>query len=366
MNSKPEFFGNPFGSEVELPEELLNEPYSYEDNGLRPDVVKERPRFLFRIQANGDCYFNLGTVTYQPSRSEHRNQVPEKSSTTVSVVTVYDTYGLDVVYAYLKYLYTDLYTSDSDTWLTTYLRGSLAVLRPDALSRKVYSDDILSLASLIFLDLAYLDSTQPKVHGSPTTVAPQLPPELLSMLLASDRIAKSVTSSRMELRCDKIPTTRELMAANTSIVSPICLLPTGEYIKIINTEEFGHLYYILTYREDSWVFEAVSVEREELDLTDAEIVGHPIQDYDKVFFSRGCSTLDSSIPMLEDVLIRMRRATVRSLPEVCSWYMSLVWGFEDGEVEEIGSFESLKAKLIATIEHTIRTWSNEAGDDRYS
>ncbi|CAH6420502.1 Hypothetical protein POVR2_LOCUS177 [uncultured virus] len=364
MQSEPRFFSNLFGSEVGLPRALLNEPFTHEDNGLHVDIVKQRPRFLFKIEANGYAYVIVGETRYEDrTLARATGDVPQKNSSNVSVVTVYDTYGLDVAYAYLKHLYTEWYDSGVSSWITMYLRGSLAVLRPEVLDEvSDYQGSILMLCSLLFLDVAHIDSMQPKLASPLRTLDAQLPIEILSLLLPSDRIAKSITDARVHSRCDKPPSMRQLAAVNRpSEVSPIYLTATGSYVKIEQDGEGDRVANVLamighrTSLYKTWTLQSISDPDGILDLTTAETVGYPIEDYQRAFEAQGCHQLESNIRMLQDLRPRIERTSRANLHEISTWYMSLV-GQNEEAVRRISSFEALKDELLSLIDETIALW----------
>lgn len=194
-------------SEAEMPSDLVNEPYAFIDNGARPEIIRSRPKFQYQI-VRGDvsCTIGTGPSELKTKWSGHTRPAlnptygsPAKASTNISVVTVYDTYGLSVVYAYLKHLYNRKYNASYPAWLYVYLEGSLLVLRSDFQTtdelRSVGTAYVLYLCSLLLSELSILDAKQPKMQGSLESVEEgTLPPEVLAQIIRSQRVAKPIAS----------------------------------------------------------------------------------------------------------------------------------------------------------------------------
>lgn len=84
---------------VPIPEELLNEPYTYDDNGLRPEIRQVgRSKFRFEIADSGTptCIVGRQLITRVESPRRRYHAMPSKRRTSVSVINVYDAYGLDI------------------------------------------------------------------------------------------------------------------------------------------------------------------------------------------------------------------------------------------------------------------------------
>ena len=132
---------------VALPAELLNEPYSYDDNGDRPEKKIFRSDFIFITYPCGAASCSIGQDEVDTPGPEYViGSRPKKRSSYFSIVNIYDTYGLDITLSYLDWLQSDR-NKPGTVWLATYLRGSLAVLDP--VSLKIETSVDVSHLSLV-------------------------------------------------------------------------------------------------------------------------------------------------------------------------------------------------------------------------
>ena len=83
---------------VPLHPDLVNEPFSYRDTGVRPEIIVQRPFYSFRIMSQSDDILAISsvddTVIYVANGDNYG--LPQKASTTFSIVNAYDSYGLEV------------------------------------------------------------------------------------------------------------------------------------------------------------------------------------------------------------------------------------------------------------------------------
>lgn len=169
--------------------ELLNEPYSYEPNDYRPELRVVRRHFTFGIGTDKRARMN-------------RNEIrPTKAETNCSVLNIYDTYGLDVTYAFLDHIYhTKLYRAHPD-WLLVYLESSFSHITGTSLP---YIADPAHSAyrtiTSILLELALIDDRtfKPDYELQPMSLLP----ELVARITMSRRVSKEVS---MTVRLLAIP-----------------------------------------------------------------------------------------------------------------------------------------------------------------
>ena len=89
----------------DLPEELENEPFAFRDTGRRMEVRVQRPRFFYYISDDGLAHCNVhGYLIEDEDAPTHdlRQLSIEKTESTVSALSVYDTYGLAIAHQYLE------------------------------------------------------------------------------------------------------------------------------------------------------------------------------------------------------------------------------------------------------------------------
>ena len=192
------------GPDLVLPEELLNEPWTFDDTGLRLELKSRRPKFLFKIDEEGVASCIVGT-SYIGDQDlgglpDNFDGARMKRTSNISVLSVYSNYGLDITYEYLWYLYHNKHPRLAVAWLTTYLASSLdEILGPErALSfRHKLSDTspyhAIYLCSEIMRLLEQRDNREPKLVSDLTDVPEgTLPADLLARVIGSARISKEL------------------------------------------------------------------------------------------------------------------------------------------------------------------------------
>ncbi|CAH6420615.1 Hypothetical protein POVR2_LOCUS206 [uncultured virus] len=191
-----------------IPIELLNEPFSFSDNCYRPEVIVPRERFHFEVTQHCSRVFIQDREVITCNRLSSSYSRLEKRGTNVSILTVYDTYGLDIALKFLAHI-SRQYAVDTDQsiLLYTYLRGC-----ERALGAKNYIDrdyiqaggwraSILeSVVDGIAARLRLLDKKQPKAMDTEQEVSCHMPIELVATMTQSLRISKAVSRLVIEQR----------------------------------------------------------------------------------------------------------------------------------------------------------------------
>lgn len=359
-DGRPAFFPSAFDPEVPLPEGLENEPYAYEDTEFRAELSHTRERFEFRIDEGGSAFCRVGKEELQGPRIERgRRPLPKKRTSNVSVVSVYDVYGLQATYAYLKYLYEVKYDPHFPSWLTTYLRGSLMVLRPGPFLYSEYEGSALLLSSLVLMEIAALDSREPKMLGELRQMRQgELPSEIVSKIVGSRRVSHAVTRRQGE-GCDSTPTMQELAAvAGDSEWDVVYLLPNGTYTKAYTDGEPDTWEFTLEparARANSWV-ESIVLNPEELhNLTGAIVVQYSLFRYEQVFAARGCDVYDTMIRFLRQLEQRISRAQIKDVDELLGWGLALLGHNPDQprSTHVLKDFYALREWVLGLVRLTI-------------
>lgn len=154
-----------------LHHDLANEPYTSEDTGYRPELKVKRPFFSFKIDKHSiaTCSVNNKTII---SNRVYTNNIPYKSCTNISVVNVYDTYGLDMTYSFLYYVYHNRYSVVDgivyQDWLKVYLGGSLIILQPDFVdyytNDRTFDASVLYMCTLLMTHFITMETNQAKLN----------------------------------------------------------------------------------------------------------------------------------------------------------------------------------------------------------
>lgn len=196
--------------EVPLHPDLVNEPYTHYDTGVRADIPdSDRPFFLFKASLDGPCSCRVGQLHFDSPdqgrscwRSNSRPDYSKyKTSSTVSIIDVYDVYGLEVACSYLRAVYTSRLSLERQDWLSNYLLGSIAVLQPEFASefcgnhRMTISVPPLTFVSILISLLVSLDAKQPRLAFPLTRHTTTLPPEVLGKIFRSKRICTAITAA---------------------------------------------------------------------------------------------------------------------------------------------------------------------------
>ena len=188
---------------IKLPRELVSEPFGCLSNSLRPEITKQRARFTFSIDSQSrTVHCTVGNVSLTISYVD----VYHSSSTNVSVLSVYDTYGLDVVLSYIEHLYS--YGIESISAIEIYLAGSLLAIRPELynelnklLTIRTCSDLRMLLTDWIVCELGKLESQQPRLLAGLSSCPIGFTDDLLALMIPSNRVARSISTKRQ--RCSR-------------------------------------------------------------------------------------------------------------------------------------------------------------------
>lgn len=375
-----DFFPSPCAHTVPLPEELFNEPYSHNDNGDRPEMKVYRPRFLFETHPR-DGYICL--IGRRELKREGRDAFwyaktdePKKGCCVHSVVNIYDTYGLSIAYAFLQHLY--YHKNWKTEWLAGYLRGSLAVLDSGALDTGRESNDVLYLSSLLMLQLTVLDSRQSRTTDE-TTVAPELPIEILARIINSTRISHRLTAEVMSYRIALIPTIEELDSYaiypstvrvgnswNVTWTTPVSLVAgLWDSEQDENRETLVREWQLV---RDGEIFTLRLLEGD--DVPDAEQDGYVAQyaldTYEDVCRARDCDGPVAVQTMLRRMSERLAIVSDTNVDEMCAWIVQLSHDTLDGENKVMVGKSELGVelqRLIAIAIEDLENKSDESSDE---
>ncbi|CAH6421338.1 Hypothetical protein POVR2_LOCUS352 [uncultured virus] len=225
---------------VVLPAELLNEPFAFEGqhNGLKPEITTARPRFVMYITKKS-TYYTIGSS--EAEIYDRGSRVPQKNICNVSVLNVYDTYGLDVAYAFLHYICINKLYSNCESYLMTYLAGSLDHMTGSAMG--YYSSD---RDAEMFIDLCVarilteLLRRQRLIEPSYEIQSASLPIEIVAKIVNSLRISKQLSEHVLLSRRAELPTLR--LVAGWSPNSPKTYLSkSGMYYCEVTTSDCCYL-----------------------------------------------------------------------------------------------------------------------------
>lgn len=356
MQDLPDFIPPLFGQLKSLPAELANEPYSFHDDKLRPEIVRKRCLFHYQIRdSDVICYVGDRTTSWgDGERYSENGRVPDKTSSNVSVVAVYDRYGIPGAYTYLKHLYERKYNESYPAWLYIYLEGSLMVLRPDYTTTHERRDEgvsyVLNLCSQLLLELVALDAKEPKMLGRLRPVAEgTFPPEVLARITGSQRLSKPITSQIRVEQCAEIPTPDELWNANPTPYEKTYLnQSTGGYVLRTNTH-----YWILNRDQEVYTLD---FRPRIVSLTPSDSNAprqFSLHDYERVYKRKGCNVNKRMREMLTALRKRFSIVTQTNLDEARAWIVQLSYDTDMGEPGEFTGLYELGPELHRLIEAAI-------------
>lgn len=225
-------------------EGLMNEPVDASDDGHRVEIVEPRSPFLFEIEQIS-CSVTYRDVVYRVvhARVKTRPESMWKTTSNVSILTVYDTYGLDVALAFLGYLVKCCEYDLNGLWIQAYLYACLHIIRGDLSSCAIGCsiENARKLASNIELELRRLDgdaSTVQRLESAPC----DLPIEVLAKIINSVRVSKGIRAAVLAMRRDSEPNWRELHDTSLPCTSLSALSNPRLHYMIRGTEKQWNLF----------------------------------------------------------------------------------------------------------------------------
>ena len=183
---------------MSIPIELLNEPYSYEDSGYRVEILVKRPAFHFEI-GDRNVSVSVGGVPVDipwwmtadvPNLNDE--EPLSKSTSNVSLLTIYDTYGLEMVQLFVS----QVLLTCRPSWSYVYLRGCCAALDIPYVESTGpwlgYEHRVPYLYTLCAAELTRRELASLRLSYSISPI--EVVPELVALITGSRRISKEVAS----------------------------------------------------------------------------------------------------------------------------------------------------------------------------
>lgn len=344
--------------EVPLPSDLINEPYTLNDTGIRPDIPSSnQPFFQFEIR-EGIPHCEVGTSIFERRGVARRrpdfDPSRAKMKTNVSIVDVYDGYGLEATCSYMRSIYSRI-SQESIDWICLYFLGSLAVLQPKYASQ-LYEHSVESRANLVLFittccslllsELITLDSKQPRLLAHIQRHTTTLPCEILSRIFRSKRICKSIQplDQRTELREGELfilsrhPYTRH----------------EGEFF-IVDTEEEG---WTLLPEGGQFQLRYGFVDGDWGPPHTGEIMQHSLRDWISVYNRRRVDGREIARKML----LEMRELSVNRETEakICSHIVQLCCDTQYKQSELLFGYEELREFFHTLIDKMLERLDTES------
>lgn len=339
----PAFFSMNFDTSMLMPNELLNEPFTDNDDEYRPEIIVPRGKFHYVIH-DGMVSCTVRSTVLEGSDGQRYFTVPyilpKKRTSKVSVLNIYDTYGLQIAYLFLKYLYYHKYHSKHPQRLIVYLRGSLNALNSNNENGDDVHDNVLYLSSLIMMELLLLESKNPMIV-TPIVPVPEgyLTNDVLSLIIKSNRVSKKLSGSAVY---HARPSEAEMYYG---AVHPMTmhLYHRGKPHVLVCWTSQGHLQQ-LSLIKDYEYYHFKSLTGDEVKEIDEEgyISTFSVFDYEKAYSSSRCVGKREVISMLMDI----KRSCYNDsngckIDDMCGWIVQLSYDLEELESRTLRGREEL-------------------------
>jgi hypothetical protein len=171
------------------------------------------------------------------------------------------------------------------------------------------------------LAIPKLESKQPRMIGTLNQVPQDFPAELLSKIIGSERVAKSVTQQGLVEKCNAVPTQYELEDATDGDIAGRTLLYNGSYVLIRYTLD-GANEWSLTREGNRFVLSYEHIQEKEW-KGDYSIVQYATYDYATAYKKKGCNGDQSVVAMLQDLARRTQAVNEQNIGEVSAWVVQL-------------------------------------------
>lgn len=192
--------------ETILPTELLEQPFVHPQSS-KLELTVPRASFYMKISLTGiEC--KIGNLAIY-NQCHYDNSYGELLVCQVSILNIYDSYGLEISKLFLQHVCELDVIVD---WKQTYLYCSLVAMNP--MIEASYHLSLSELSMLMVTELESLEASQPRCIEE-ITLAPQLPIELLARIINSKRVSKALAALVETHRCTHPLSEQELWQANS-------------------------------------------------------------------------------------------------------------------------------------------------------
>lgn len=316
-----------------LPLELLNEPIAAVDNHYRPERKISRHRFAFCAPHNAKYSCRVCNSSFESLLSDSTEESLQKWTSEYSILNVYDTYGMDITLLFIQHVRT--LSLQHSQKVAYYLRGSLHALQKVtgcglSVGLVLQSD----LCDSILEQLTLLDRAQPKAI-EPITSAPDLPIEVLVLMINSVRVSKQLAREVQRHHAHQIPSLALFEGwkggARFSVI--------GKMRTRISYCKEG---WVLSYQDSGihQLYPTTGSGESPQSLSGCRTLAYPIAHYEVELISRHCN------PKLGIPILLRRLREPRSIEWVCALIVQLSsdLGVERARKQMLGD-DGLKGEL---------------------
>jgi RNA recognition motif-containing protein len=370
---------------VTVPEDLQNEPYALEDTGYRPDIRIRNKSFNFEVDIESEiARIKLGSNTknFPVSVTYDTKYYPSKLKTNVSIFDIYENYGLNIAYSYMKNIYYNPISRKFPEWLLYYIGGSLLVIDPsyEATLSEIKDTErnafILYLCSLLLIKLVYIDNNIPKLPVPLSKVTDNIPIDIISKIINSDRVSKNLGRVAQHNKCIDMPMTYdeldstywdyfELVGVNLTYYSKneniySCLYElNGDHFKFALEikNQYGPFYLTDTNNEESDTDTDTDTHDED---NEGIVQQYPLFIYNKAYLKRGCTekTTKTAILSMLDELSKMI-VNENNYKDISAWLVQLTVDTDSMETMTLKNYTELESAFHKVVRIAIDLVKND-------
>lgn len=351
---------------VPLCVDLAFEPYT-DQRSLPMCLLSTRPFFQFKTC--GDGWIRSGTnecISMCDRKRLSGRKGPDMASY-ISVVDVYDFYGLEMAYSYMHHLYHAQVSIQNTHWMAVYIIGSISVVNSelakslDELRRKCGDSPLFvsHVCSVLLSELIVLDSKEPRLATPIEPHATVLPVEILARIFNSVLISKSIAEHVTKQRSCRVlrPGEFEARARHPRVMNAVVTLEERKGGVIV-------IFYIADVRGVRW--ELMRGSRAAHDPTLVFTLRKKARDVDymDVFESHSVVLYSPrdyarfSAQTTQETFCRMlSEVDINNQDQLCAWIVMLAHELDDETfdvtVEASGLsrlFSDLKGEVLAKLE----------------
>ncbi|CAH6419875.1 Hypothetical protein POVR2_LOCUS110 [uncultured virus] len=320
-----------------LPLELLNEPFVLVDNGLRAELIEKRLKFNWSIP---DMVTDIA-----------------KTTSNVSILNVYNTYGLQIAIEYVKYL---LYisTEEIESWISSYIEDSYLHL---GLKHSWSTKTVAQYSISIIKELRRLDSKN--VYGLPTDACCNMPVELVARMIPSVRLSKRVTEQvwLLRARCPEME--------DVATIFPYAVMQGNVYrcyVEQLGTDLFGMANNLCDIQLVTLYPDDVGTRRLEFSLVeDVNLctlrdtkVAISLLDYRNYYADLGCNVSKHMNVFLDKLLARFSSVDSSNACDCSAWIVQLLADneivYDQGRSLSYSDMDKLLHELVTASRQLLR------------
>jgi hypothetical protein len=353
-----EFFTTTSLIKVDVPKELENEPYAIVDTGLRPEIkIPSKISYLFELGSD-EIWIRIGQKMWT---IDITTRLPGKKRTRISVLDIYENYGIDVAYSYLSKLYYNPISRINIKLMVAYLESSLMVINPEFQSNIKRLESVgefsdmyaLHLSSLLLLELTGIENKRPYVPidlPKETTIN-VLPEDIVTKIVGSTRLSKSTAEKVISNRCASILTEDELYIASlyTESIETRKVPDRDKYYAEYEQDNIYYEYSITGSYPGPFHLNYLQNQNDFIEEYDPSY-GYSLSIYKEAYRHRGCPTTKYILKLLKN--ISEMEINKDNYGDACFWIIQLGVDSEKYHIAVLDDYRDLENMLHIVASNT--------------